>query len=105
MGLVDQIAGRLRRRSGSEAPAVCGRPSTGSVQSKTVVIRWREISDHERVVRVVADFDPANRDLANGLAELDDDGFLCLDRDCIEVEDVADDSEAEFFDPPGYPER
>lgn len=66
---------------------------------KTVRIRWREISEHERVVHVVADFDPECRDLANDLASLDDDGFQGLERDGIEVEEVNDDPHAEVFDP------
>lgn len=74
-------------------------PGDAEAQMKTVRIRWREISEHERVVRVVAGFDPQGRDLANGLASLDGDGFQGLERDGIEVEVVNDDPDAEFFDP------
>lgn len=70
-----------------------------SAQMKTVRIRWRETSEHERVVRVKADFDPEGLDLANDLASLDDDGFQGLERDGIEVDVVNDDPHAELFDP------
>lgn len=76
-----------------------------SVRTKTVRIRWQEISDHEAVLRVVFDFDRDNRDLENGLAELEDWAayrFLGVEREVIEVSDVEDDPDAEFFDPPTY---
>lgn len=72
-----------------------------NTRTKTVVIRWQEVCEFERTVRVAADFDPDNHDLANGLAELDESGFIGLTRQRIEVQDAENtDPDAEFFDPP-----
>lgn len=70
--------------------------------SKTVSISWVEESHHRAVVRVPLDFDASERDLANGLAELRDDGFEFVERTVVEVLTVDDDPAAEFFDPPRY---
>jgi hypothetical protein len=72
----------------------------GVAPTKTVVICWVEESHHRAVVRVPRDFNPDERDLANGLAELHDDGFVGLQRSDIEVADAAEDPTAQFFDPP-----
>jgi hypothetical protein len=78
---------------------------TGESPTKTVVITWVEESYHRAVVRVPRDFEPEERDLANGLAELSGDGFEGLERSGIEVADAAvDDPVAEFFNPPRYAE-
>lgn len=75
-------------------------------QTKTVVIDWVEESRHQTVVRVPLDFDPDQRDLADGLAELNSDGFQGLQRSQIEVSDAAeDDPTAEYFDPPRYDDQ
>lgn len=68
--------------------------------SKTVSISWVEESHHGAVVRVPLDFDASERDLANGLAELRDDGFRFVERTVVEVLTADDDPAAEFFDPP-----
>ena len=54
--------------------------------------------------RAVADFDPDNRDIANGLAALKDDGYQWCTREQIDIDDAHDDPAAEFFDPPTYEE-
>ena len=70
---------------------------------KTVEITWVEESHHRVLVRVPLDFNPDERDLANGLAELRYDGFEWLERCGIAVADAAtDDLAAEFFNPPHY---
>lgn len=75
---------------------------TETVRTKTVVIRWQEVEDYECTLRVVIDFDPDNRDLANGLAEIEGD-YIGVTRQQIEVEDAASpDPDAEFFDPPTW---
>lgn len=74
--------------------------TTPAPRTKTVRIRWVEECRHEVVVRVVADFDPDNRDIANGLAALKDDGYLWLTREQIDIDDADDGPAAEFFDPP-----
>lgn len=70
--------------------------------TKTVVIEWVEESRHRVKVRVPADFDPDECDLGDGLAELNNDGFLGLERSQIMVSDTSPDAAAEFFDPPRY---
>jgi hypothetical protein len=65
--------------------------AAGEAQTGTVVISWVEESHHEVTVRVPADFDPYQSDLANGLAELNDDGFEGLERNLIEVREADDD--------------
>jgi hypothetical protein len=85
--------------SGPTRPGSVGEPPT-----KTVVISWIEESHHEVTVRVAQGFDPYKRDLAKGLAELNDDGFEGLQRNLIEVREAADDPAAEFFNPPRYDE-
>lgn len=75
-------------------------------QTKTVVIDWVEESRHKTVVRVPVDFDPDERDLADGLAGLSNDGFQGLERSRIEVADAAEDyPSAEYFDPPRYDDQ
>lgn len=80
--------------------AVLHLDTTPTPRTKTVRIRWVEECHHEVVVRVVADFYPDNRDIANGLALLKDDGYQWLTREQIDIDDADDDPAAEFFDPP-----
>ena len=71
-------------------------------QSKTVEISWVEESHHRATVRVPLDFDHNQCDLANGLAELSEDGFAYVERAVVEVLDTDPDPTAQFFDPPRY---
>ena len=77
-------------------------PNQVEPQSKTVSISWVEESHHRAVVRVPLDFDASERDIANGLAELRDDGFQFVERTVGDVLTVDDDPAAEFFDPLRY---
>lgn len=54
---------------------------------KTVQITWQEVSEHSVLVNVPDDFDPDNYDLADALAQLENDGFEGLTREGIYVQD------------------
>lgn len=71
-------------------------------ETKTVVIEWTEESQRRVTVRVPLDFDADECDLGDGLAELNDDGFLGLERSGIAVRDAHPEPSAEFFNPPRY---
>lgn len=70
--------------------------------SKTVAITWVEESHHRAVVRVRPDFDPDEYDLANGLAELSEEGFEFVERAVVEIRDDDADPAAPFLDLPCY---
>lgn len=67
---------------------------------KTVVISFVEESHHEVRVKVPRDFQPERCDLANELARLDDEGCEFLERVVLQVTDVDEDPDAEYFAPP-----
>lgn len=52
---------------------------------RSVVISWTEVSTHSVTVTVPADFDPENAELGDALGELEDDGFLGVEREGIKV--------------------
>ncbi len=119
MTAIDQAIGAAAQRGRTTAIALIRRAltpvhatiasvlqldTTPAARTKTVRIRWTEERNHEIVVRVVADFDPDNRDIANGLAALKDDGYQWCTREQIDIDDAHDDPAAEFFDPPTYEE-
>lgn len=98
------LPGTLLAATRAAVAALLQLDTTPAPRTKTVRIRWTEECHHEVTVRVVADFDPDNRDLANGLALLKSDSYLWLSREQIDIEEAADDPAAEFFDPPTYGE-
>lgn len=97
---VNDVAAEDAEASGEESTALIA--ETAATLSKTVIISWVEESHHRVTARVPADFDDTECDLANGLAELSDDGFEFVERAVIEVRDTEADPTAEFFDPPRY---
>lgn len=67
---------------------------------RTVEIEWTEVATHRATVNVPADFDPERADLENALAELEDDGFIGVEREGISVKFLdAFDVTAETFAP------
>lgn len=93
----------MRAAESQGGAAACG-PTAEQPPTRTVVISWVEECHHEVRVRVPLDFEPDERDLANGLAELSNDGYQWLQRAGIAVDDIDDDPSAEYFDPPIYGE-
>lgn len=61
---------------------------------KTIKIKFTETSSHEVTVNVPANFHAGDYDLEDGLAELENDGFRCLEREIESVEVVEFDEHA-----------
>lgn len=61
---------------------------------KTLKIKFTETSSHEVTVNVAPDFHAGDYDLEDGLAELENDGFRCLEREIESVEVVEFDEQA-----------
>lgn len=74
----------LAQQRGNDQEEISMGESSGGMQA--VRIRWTETTEHEVIVNMPCGIDFDTLNLADGLADLKDDGYQGVDRDGIDVE-------------------